>query len=211
MTVQVATPPIVTAWYTAIIRATAATATLPADTTRLVVIADTHSAPHPATRALVAARAPQAIVHAGDIGDAGVLEPFAAIAPVHAIRGNIDPRELPDELELTIGALRALVVHIGVVGPRLRGEVARRARAAQASLVICGHSHVPFVGLERGITVFNPGSCGPRRFHLPIVFGVIDLHAGRVRLSHVDCETGEPWLPPPAHGVAPVTRTSNRS
>jgi putative phosphoesterase len=211
MTVQVAAPPIVTAWYTAIVRATVETATLPADTARLVVVADTHSAPHPATLALVAARAPQAILHAGDIGDAAVIDQFAAIAPTYAIRGNIDPRDRPDELELTIGALRVLVVHIGVAGPRLRGEVARRARAASAALVICGHSHVPFIGLEGKLTVFNPGSCGPRRFHLPIVFGAIDLVAGRVRLSHVDCETGEPWLPPAAHSVAPATRTSNRS
>jgi uncharacterized protein len=211
MTVQVAAPPIVTAWYTAIVRVTVDPAKLPADTARLVVVADTHSAPHPATLELVAARAPQAIVHAGDIGDAAVIDRFATIAPVYAIRGNIDPHDRPDELELAIGALAALVVHIGVAGPRLRAEVARRARAAHASLVICGHSHVPFVGVDRGITVFNPGSCGPRRFHLPIVFGVIDLRGGRVALSHVDCETGEPWLPPPAHGIAPATRTSNRS
>ena len=48
---------------------------------------------------------------------------------------------------------------------------------------------------ERGLTVFNPGSCGPRRFHLPIVFGRIDVGA-TVKLAHVSAETGERWLPP---------------
>ena len=118
------------------------------------------------------------------------------------IRGNIDVRgeDLPDVLtiDVTGGArpLRILLVHIGVNGPRLRPEIARLARDEHADLVVCGHSHVPFIGLERGVTVFNPGSVGPRRFHLPIVFGTIDVSAAGVRLAHVDAETGKPWLPP---------------
>ncbi len=169
---------------------------LPDDATRLAVVADTHSAPHPATRDLLAARAPHAILHAGDIGDAAVLTTLAEVAPVYAIRGNIDNRGLPDVLELELGALRILVIHIGVAGPRLRPEVGKRARDAGAQLVICGHSHVPFIGGDRHVTVFNPGSCGPRRFHLPIVFGTLELDGGRVRLGHVDCETGAAWMPP---------------
>jgi hypothetical protein len=74
--------------------------------------------------------------------------------------------------------------------------VARRARAAGASLVVCGHSHVPFIGVDKGLTVFNPGSIGPRRFSLPIVLGTIDLAPGGVRLRHVDVETGRAWVPP---------------
>ena len=70
------------------------------------------------------------------------------------------------------------------------------ARAERASLVVCGHSHVPFIGQERDLTVFNPGSIGPRRFHLPIVFGTIAVAPQGIRLAHVDCETGQPWLPP---------------
>ena len=68
--------------------------------------------------------------------------------------------------------------------------------AAGASLVVCGHSHVPFIAKQRGLTVFNPGSIGPRRFHLPIVFGTIAVTPQAVRLAHVDCETGRPWSPP---------------
>ena len=174
----------------------------PDGTTHLAVVDDTHSAPHPAAAGHLAQLAPDAILHAGDIGDLAVIDGLRAIAPVFVIRGNIDVRgeDLPDLLtiDVTGGArpLRILLVHIGVNGPRLRPEIARLARDERADLVVCGHSHVPFIGLERGVTVFNPGSVGPRRFHLPIVFGTIDVTAAGVRLAHVDAETGRPWLPP---------------
>jgi putative phosphoesterase len=173
---------------------------------RLVVVADTHSQPHPKAAEYLAARAPDAILHAGDIGDLGVLEQLARIAPVHAIRGNIDVHapELPDVLTIDLvrtaedaqPLLRVLLVHIGVYGPRLRAEVVASARAHGAHAVVCGHSHVPFIGRDRGLTVFNPGSIGPRRFHLPIVFGTMDVTPTGLRLAHVDCETGAPWTPP---------------
>jgi putative phosphoesterase len=163
----------------------------------LAVIADTHSQPHPRAVELVAAHAPVAILHAGDIGDPSVVATFAEIAPVLAIRGNIDARGLPDVLVIDAGGLRVYLVHVGVAGPHLRADVARAARAEEAALVVCGHSHVPFVGRERGLGVFNPGSIGPRRFHLPIVFGTIAIAGdGKVTFGHVDCETGAAWTPP---------------
>jgi uncharacterized protein len=170
---------------------------LPAAAQRLVVVADTHSAPHPATLRIVADYKPDAILHAGDIGELAVLDDFARIAQLYAIRGNIDTHasDLPDVLVLDHPALRMLIVHIGVYGPKLRAEVGKLARDEGARLVICGHSHVPFIGLDRGIYVFNPGSCGPRRFQLPIVFGTMEL-APTIKLAHVDCETGSKWLPP---------------
>jgi len=173
---------------------------------RLAVVADTHSLPHPKAAEYLTARAPDAILHAGDIGDLGVLDGLARIAPVHAIRGNIDTHtsDLPDVLTLDLvrasedpqPLLRILLVHIGVYGPKLRAEVAASARAQEAQVVVCGHSHVPFIGRDRGLTVFNPGSIGPRRFHLPIVFGTMDVTPTGLRLAHVDCETGATWMPP---------------
>jgi len=167
----------------------------------IAVVADTHSQPHAAMRERLAAIAPDAILHAGDIGDPAVIDQLAETAPVFVVRGNIDARAaFPDVLTLDlIGAdrrVRIFLIHIAVNGPRLRADVARMARAERASLVVCGHSHVPFIGQERELTVFNPGSIGPRRFHLPIVFGTIAITPEGVRLAHIDCQTGKPWSPP---------------
>jgi len=168
---------------------------------RLAVVADTHSQPHPATGARIAELAPDAILHAGDIGDLAVLDDLGKLAPVYAVRGNIDThaRDLPDVLVLTISAhppLRILMTHIAVYGPKLRAPVARMAQVESAELVVCGHSHVPFIGSDCGLTVFNPGSIGPRRFTLPIVLGTIDLTPAGFKLAHVDAATGQTWLPP---------------
>lgn len=170
---------------------------------RLAVVADTHSAPHPRTNELLAAAAPDAILHGGDIGELEVLDQLRAIAPVYAVRGNIDTRarELPDVLNIAlaqdgIARLRILLTHIAVYGPKLRAEVAAAARKASAQLVVCGHSHVPFIGSDKGLTIFNPGSIGPRRFSLPILFGTIEIAASRVKLAHISAETGQAWSPP---------------
>lgn len=170
---------------------------------RLGVVADTHSNPHPRTLELLAALRPAAILHAGDIGDIGVLRDLARVAPVIAVRGNIDPVDAsaPDVFVVDIAngeprVLRILLTHIAVNGPMLRADAARLAREEAADLVICGHSHVPFIGKHRGIGIFNPGSAGPRRFTLPIVFGVLEVSSDATRMHHVDCETGRPWFPP---------------
>lgn len=212
------------------LRSQAASLALRADgTLTLACVADTHSQPHPATAERLAAIAPDAILHAGDIGDDAVISALARTAPVYAVRGNIDTRStFPDVFTIDVtggvagdaagratGAatgdatagitddaagpvrrLRIFMTHIAVAGPRLRAEVARMARTDHAQLVVCGHSHVPFIGRDRDLTVFNPGSIGPRRFQLPIVFGTIKITPTSVRLAHIDCETGQPWTPP---------------
>jgi putative phosphoesterase len=169
---------------------------------RLAVVADTHSNPHPEAAAHIQKLSVSAILHAGDIGDLGVLSELRKTAPVIAVRGNIDERasDVPDALTIDIqsggeSALKILLTHIAVYGPKLRADVARLAEQNRAKLVVCGHSHVPFIGRDRGLTVFNPGSIGPRRMHLPIVFGLLEIAAGKLSLRHIDCETGEPWLP----------------
>jgi putative phosphoesterase len=170
---------------------------------RLAVVADTHSAPHPATSKHLRLLAPDAILHAGDIGDLGVLDELATIAPVFAVRGNIDVRapSVPDVLTIDVvdnddGArLRILLTHIAVNGPRLRPDASRLARLRRASLVVCGHSHVPFIGQQGEVSVFNPGSAGPRRFQLPTVFGTIDITTSAVQLAHFDCASGQRWVP----------------
>lgn len=172
--------------------------TLPSGVKRIVVVSDTHSHPHEHTLAAIEALAPDAIFHAGDIGDLSVLGPLEQLAPLYAIRGNIDgtDNDLADVLVIDHeGGMRTLLLHIGVYGPKLRAEVAKQARAEKAHLVVCGHSHVPFIGVDKGIYIFNPGSCGPRRMTLPIVFGHIDFTPTGVKMAHVSCETQQPWAP----------------
>jgi putative phosphoesterase len=173
-------------------------AAIPDGAGRIAVVADTHSQLHPATLGLLAKIRPDAILHAGDIGDLAVLSDLARIAPVHAIRGNIDSttHDLGDVLVATQRSLRIVMVHIGVYGAKLRTEIETIAQKERANLVICGHSHVPLIASCRGIAVFNPGSCGPRRFGLPIVFGTIEVAPTGARFAHIDCETGNAWLPP---------------
>lgn len=170
---------------------------------RLAVVADTHGHPHADGARHIAAARPDVILHAGDIGDLGVLDGLAALAPVVAVRGNIDTRAagLPDAVTIHLRSdagtvMRILLLHIAVYGPKLLPDAVHLANASSAGLVVCGHSHVPFLGRDRGLLVFNPGSIGPRRFRLPIVFGVLDIAGGALTARHVDCETGEPWAPP---------------
>jgi|HubBroStandDraft_2_1064218.scaffolds.fasta_scaffold27720_2 putative phosphoesterase len=167
---------------------------------RIVAVADTHGRPHPDLCTRIAELGPDHILHAGDVGDFSVLRTLETLAPVTAVRGNIDGRDLPDFVTIEVrGDERALfnilLTHVAVYGPKLRADVARIARAEDASLVVCGHSHVPFAAQDGGITVFNPGSVGPRRFLLPIVLGAIDVTREGVSVRHIDCETGLPWRP----------------
>jgi hypothetical protein len=169
---------------------------------RFAVVADTHGRPHPSAVERLLEQRPDAVLHAGDIGDLEVLDRLAIAAPVYAVRGNVDApaKDLPDALTLDLvsgrtSRLRILLVHVAVYGPKLRADVARLARSDQVSLVVCGHSHVPHIGRDRGLDVFNPGSAGPRRFQLPVVFGVIDVTTTTVSFAHIDCETGALWTP----------------
>ncbi|CAN5436107.1 metallophosphoesterase family protein [soil metagenome] len=173
---------------------------------RLGVVADTHSKPHPEAASLLRELAPDHILHAGDIGDLSVLDDLSAIASVTAVRGNIDETSyLPDAIALRVEGgvggetfvLAIYLTHIAVNGPRLRADVARMAQKTDSSLVVCGHSHVPFIGRDRGIAMFNPGSIGPRRFQLPIVLGVLYVCATGIQIEHISCETRERWVPTP--------------
>ena len=169
---------------------------------RIAAIADTHSRPHPNAAALIAAAKPDLLLHAGDIGALECLGPFESLAPLLSVRGNIDARaDGPDIALLTVQGpdgyqMRLLMTHIAVYGVCLRRDARELAARHRAQLLVCGHSHIPFLAEERGVLVFNPGSIGPRRFALPICFGLIELGPSGVSLQHIDCETGEPWRPP---------------
>ncbi len=169
---------------------------------RAVIVSDTHSKPHPDSLTYVAREQPDVILHGGDIGDLAVLDRLAELAPLIAVRGNIDEHapHVPDSVDITITEgdevrLKILLTHIAVYGPKLRADAARLAQAHGVQLVVCGHSHVPFIGRDRGLVLFNPGSIGPRRMHLPITFGVLEVSPTSASLRHMSCETGERWTP----------------
>lgn len=169
----------------------------------IAVIADTHGRPHGKAVERVAAMAPDAILHAGDVGPAGCLDAFRAVAPLVVVRGNIDGLDWPDSrlISVCVGSqerLRVLLTHIAVDRLAPSRVALAAARDHRADLIVCGHSHVPFVtrhGEGEGLVfLFNPGSCGPRRFGLPIVVGRLGL--GRtLSLTHIDVESGQTWRP----------------
>ena len=127
--------------------------------------------------ALVALRGCKHIVHAGDIGDPEILKKLSALAPVTAIRGNVDKapwaRRMPDTEVLEIGGVSIYVLHD-------LGQLDLKPSAAGFQVVIYGHSHMPKQETRDGVLYFNPGSAGPRRFKLPISVGVLKVAAGKV-------------------------------
>ena len=184
---------------------------LPERGLRIGVISDTHGRFHPLGIERLAGIEPDLILHGGDIGvgpsgggAAEVLDPFAALAPLHAVRGNIDSAQHchePKHVVLDLVAANSgvvkfciLLTHIALAGRRLRRPVKDLATSLAVDLVVCGHSHIPMVTRDGPIAVFNPGSIGPRRFALPICFGVIGVQPDGVTFQHIDCETGEPLV-----------------
>lgn len=172
------------------------------DALNIAVVADSHGKPHAGGLQHLAALRPDHILHAGDIGALHVLDTLARTAPVSAVRGNIDGHraDIPDVRVLEVAdasgpLLTLLLLHIAVNGPRLRADAARLAEKERADVVLCGHSHVPFLGRDKDRVIFNPGSIGPRRFQLPILFGVIEITRAGVQMRHIDCETGAAWAP----------------
>jgi putative phosphoesterase len=127
------------------------------------VISDTHGLLRP--EAVEALQGSYHIIHAGDIGALEILERLSAIAPLTAIRGNIDKAAwasgLPDTEVVEIGGISIYILH----------DLARldlKPKAARFSVVVSGHSHVPKQEMRDGVLYLDPGSAGPRRFKLPV-------------------------------------------
>ena len=134
------------------------------------VISDTHGLLRP--EAAAALRGCDAIVHAGDIGKAQVLDELRAIAPLTVIRGNVDKwaDDLPDTEVLALGGRHFYVIHDV-------HDLDLDPQAAGFDAVISGHSHQPSISYREGVLYLNPGSAGPRRFRLPIALARIRVTA----------------------------------
>lgn len=139
----------------------------------LGVISDTHGLLRP--EALQALSGVEHILHAGDVGDISILDKLREIAPVTAIRGNIDHNgpcaKLPTTGFVEFGGHFIYMVHA-------LEDLDISPRAAGVKVVVFGHSHKPSVTRREGILYLNPGSAGPKRFSLPTSVALLRLGKG---------------------------------
>jgi putative phosphoesterase len=144
------------------------------------VISDTHGLLRP--EALAALRGSEYIIHAGDIGAPEIIPALEKIAPVTAIRGNVDrepwTRRFPETQVLELGGLHIFIIHDV-------NALDLNPHAAGFAAVISGHSHQPKQEIKNGVLYFNPGSAGPRRFSLPVTIGKLEIADGRINSSIV--------------------------
>jgi putative phosphoesterase len=140
------------------------------------VISDTHGLLRP--EALDALRASDQIIHAGDVGNPQILKELSRIAPLTAIRGNIDQDAWANRLSetevLEFADKSFYILHD-------RNQLDLDPQAAGFAAVISGHSHKPQIETVKDVLYFNPGSAGPRRFRLPITLGRITITGDQLR------------------------------
>jgi len=136
----------------------------------LGVISDTHGLLRP--EALRALREVKLIIHAGDVGAPEILSQLKNIAPVFAVRGNVDTqpwaRELPETAVVDVAGLSFYLLH------NLR-ELDLKPEASGFRAVISGHTHQAEQQERNGVLYLNPGSAGPRRFHLPVTLALLEV------------------------------------
>jgi putative phosphoesterase len=134
------------------------------------VISDTHGLLRP--EAVAALRGVEHILHAGDVGDVAILDALREIAPVTAIRGNVDVSgpcaELPATDVVELGERLFYLVHSV-------HDLDINPAAAGVAMVVSGHSHKASVQVRGGVIYFNPGSAGPRVFSLPVTVGFVTV------------------------------------
>ena len=136
------------------------------------ILSDTHGLLRP--EAIKALRGVDHILHAGDVGDPSILDSLRAIAPVNAIRGNIDAHgpcsHLPATEVIDLHGHTFYMLHDG-------HALDLDPVAAGFAAVISGHSHQPLIEWRNGVLYLNPGSAGPRRFSLPVSLALLTIRA----------------------------------
>jgi uncharacterized protein len=145
------------------------------------VISDTHGLLR--KDAVEALRGADRILHAGDVGNPEILDTLARIAPVTAIRGNIDTqpwaRALPETEIVEIGDISIFMLHD-------LAKLDLKPEASGIHAVVYGHSHQPKIEIKKGVLYFNPGSAGPRRFQLPVSVGKLHIQDGHVKAELIE-------------------------
>lgn len=145
------------------------------------IISDTHGLMRP--QLLASLQEVQHIVHAGDIGSPDVLSSLRNIAPVTAIRGNIDVRgecaALPETDAVELGGHLFYLIHSV-------HDLDINPTAAKVDVIVSGHSHLAEIEARGGVLYVNPGSCGPKRFALPVSIALITIRARDVQARIVE-------------------------
>lgn len=152
---------------------------------RVGVISDTHGLLRPEAVAFL--QGSDRIVHAGDVGAPGILDELSTIAPVTAVRGNVDTAPwaaaLAETDVLEIDGVRIYVLHD-------LAQLAIQPAASRIQVVVSGHSHKPVAERRGGVLYLNPGSAGPRRFKLPISIAELTIRDGTVDARLVELSIG---------------------
>ncbi|MBK7926610.1 MAG: metallophosphoesterase family protein [Bryobacterales bacterium] len=145
------------------------------------LISDTHGLLRP--QAVEALRGCAHILHAGDIGGPEIVAQLGALAPVTAIRGNVDTAawagRYPEEVTITLAGVRIHMVHDVK-------ELALDAAAEGIGMVVSGHSHKAGHVVREGVHYVNPGSAGPRRFRLAVTVARVDLGVRPWRVEFIE-------------------------
>ncbi|UQR64837.1 metallophosphatase family protein [Bradyrhizobium sp. C-145] len=144
-------------------------------TFRIGIISDTHGLLRPeAERGLAGVNH---IIHAGDIGRPEIVDALRRIAPVTAIRGNVDSgewaRQYPDTKLVRLAGKSIYVLH--------DLKTLKADLGAGIDVIVSGHSHVPKIDTVGGVLYLNPGSAGPRRFKLPITLATLEVTSEGMR------------------------------
>ena len=137
------------------------------------VISDTHGLLRPEVADVFADV--DLILHAGDMGNADIVPELEKLAPVHAVRGNVDKGDwahYPLTQALELNALAVYMYH---------GHLEQTLELSVFDVVISGHSHKPVNELRDGTLYLNPGSAGPKRFSLPVSLALLSLENGEAR------------------------------
>ena len=147
------------------------------------LISDTHGLLRPEVLDLL--KCSDFIVHAGDIGDPEIVAELARLAPVAAVRGNVDKgtwaQSIPETKVLEVGGAALYVLHN-------IEDLDLDPAAAGFHAVVSGHSHKPGIRWKDGVLYVNPGSAGPRRFSLPISVGRLLVDVGKVSVDLIEIE-----------------------
>ncbi len=139
---------------------------------KIGVISDTHGLLRPEVAPALAGV--EQILHLGDVGKASILKDLEKIAPVTAIRGNVDRDGPCSKLpETEVALIEGRYIYMLHDLKTLHLDPA----AAKFAAVLSGHTHVPNFHRKKGVLYFNPGSCGPRRFELPVTVGLLTVNA----------------------------------